>query len=205
MSEITTLHEQFPGARILLCEWHVKTYLSKEICDRSKYEFSAFERSELETLTSILVDASSESTYDLFKKEIYATIQSPPCREKWKSYFDSNWDNCRDMWARFARANVPHLGNTTNNRLESSWAKLKREVKRHMHVDECIVAIMHFQRRVERDSNRKLEEIYVVTVIGVDKELQSLAQTVSKFAFDLVREQYDAAMKYSYKQGRNQG
>ncbi|KAE9229992.1 hypothetical protein PF002_g11791 [Phytophthora fragariae] len=64
---------------------------------------------------------------------------------------------------------------------------------------------MHFQRRVERDSNRKLEEIYVVTVIGVDKELQSLAQTVSKFAFDLVREQYDAAMKYSYKQGRNQG
>lgn len=40
-------------------------------------------------------------------------------------YFDKNWNSCKDMWVKYCRANLPHLKNHTNNRLESYFGKFK--------------------------------------------------------------------------------
>jgi hypothetical protein len=63
-TEMAVLGKAFPNARVLLCEWHVKKYLRKEIYDQAKYGFSTFEKIELENCVRILVDAASADEYD---------------------------------------------------------------------------------------------------------------------------------------------
>ncbi|KAE9208599.1 hypothetical protein PF002_g19346 [Phytophthora fragariae] len=68
------------------------------------------------------------------------------------------------MWSRFGRSDVPHLGNTTNNRLEAAWGHLKGVLKPTMMLDE-----------------------------GADSELEKLAKEVSQHAYKLVEKQYRVA------------
>ena len=42
-----------------------------------------------------------------------------------KSYFATNWDNCKDMWVRYRCNTFLNLGNNTNNRVESYNEKIK--------------------------------------------------------------------------------
>ena len=111
------LTEEFPDATILFCQWHVMKAIFKKLveCDVDKSE-----RDEVRELIRQLVYSKDADDYKDTKQEIYSKTN-----KQFKEYFEANWDNCQEMWVTYKRDHHVHLGNTTNNRLESHNQKLK--------------------------------------------------------------------------------
>ncbi|POM75256.1 Hypothetical protein PHPALM_7667, partial [Phytophthora palmivora] len=88
------------------------------------------------------------------------------------------------MWCSFLRDNVAHLGNSTNNRLESSWPKIKTIVDRDVDLDEAVTSLIWWARYKEKQFTTDLCRVgrVVDTVRHTNPELARLAQIVSKHA-----------------------
>lgn len=89
---------------------------------------------------------------------------------------------------------APHLGNNTNSRLESSWGKLKDLTNKYAEFDECIIAILVWQRTKERAWTRQTKSTGHAHVVDADAEITRFARVASRSAVDLVRSQYDFAL-----------
>ena len=116
-TEWKVLKEEFPDAKLLFCQWHVMKAMFKKMvdCDVEKCE-----RDNMRGLLRQLVYSKSAEEYEDTKKEVYSRSN-----KQFQTYFESQWDGCQEMWVTFKRDYNAHLGNTTNNRLESHNQKLK--------------------------------------------------------------------------------
>lgn len=99
-----------------------------------------------------LTYAASEAVYirarDAFIKEINKDRDEPYPFEK---YFIKNWDACGARWVLYLRDDCPHLGNNTNNQLESTWGKLKPDLGLNVPVDQCVESILATQLYREQE------------------------------------------------------
>ncbi|ETP17931.1 hypothetical protein F441_07771 [Phytophthora nicotianae CJ01A1] len=87
------------------------------------------------------------------------------------------------------------MGNQTNNRLESSWQKLKTLVNRSTSLDDCVVSILFWQTVNEKLWCRGVSRIGVYVNVEYDDEMNRLLNTVSRHAVELIKQQYDFALK----------
>ncbi|KAE9151682.1 hypothetical protein PF006_g4051 [Phytophthora fragariae] len=138
-----------------------------------KREYGVLDREKVEDAVNMMLNAPTETEYDTARKYVYYVVEGkqissvenvPEPVHPFVKYFRANWHQCRRMWSRFGRSDVPHLGNTTNNRLEAAWGHLKGVLKPTMMLDE-----------------------------GADSELEKLAKEVSQHAYKLVEKQYRVA------------
>jgi hypothetical protein len=101
-------------------------------------------------------------------------------------YFVANWEPCEREWLMFLRGNVAHLGNNTNNRIESKWGAVKRILNARMDMEETIRSLRELQA-INED-----EYIDLLTKTGTrhsytgDPELDMLINMLSDHAYDLV-------------------
>ncbi|EGZ20253.1 hypothetical protein PHYSODRAFT_489519 [Phytophthora sojae] len=122
--EWRVLKTLFPAAKVLLCQFHAISYW-KKVMQRAPYKLKVSERDELLNLmiktlyryaTSSIYDScgnanfgkqticsSTETGYD----SSYGALKQY-CEDNKKqalfSYYEKNWNSCRDMWANFARS-----------------------------------------------------------------------------------------------------
>ncbi|ETN09618.1 hypothetical protein PPTG_11948 [Phytophthora nicotianae INRA-310] len=134
-TELSVLKEEFPSARILLYPFHVVKYLQEEVA-KEKYNLDAWTKKEMKRLIQLLVSAPTEVVYDNVITAMKVVIRTEEKQQLWFRYFDANWTECKERWSSVYRGNVPHMGNHTNNRLESSWQKLKTLVNRSTSLDD---------------------------------------------------------------------
>lgn len=122
--EIGLLQEQFPGARILLCIFHVVKYLRGEM---SKRDYGIMDREKVEDAVHMMLNAQTEDEYETGRRYLYYIVDGiqitskedvPEPKHPFLLYFHANWHQCRLMWSGYGRSDVPHLGNTTNNRYD---------------------------------------------------------------------------------------
>ncbi|POM64693.1 Hypothetical protein PHPALM_19748 [Phytophthora palmivora] len=101
-----------------------------------------------------------------------------------------------EMWSSFLRDNVAHLGNSTNNRLEASWQKIKTIVDRDVDLDEAVTSLIWWARYKEKQFITILCRVgrVVDMVQHTNPELAQLAQIVSKHAYDIIEEQFKVAV-----------
>lgn len=114
-TELAVLQEEFPGARILLCHFHVVKYLQEEVA-KEKYNLDAWTKKEMKRLIQLLVGAPTEVAYANIITAMKVVLRTDEKKELWFSYFDKNWTTCKERWSSAYRGNVPHMGNHTNNR-----------------------------------------------------------------------------------------
>lgn len=78
------------------------------------------------------------------------------------AYFNEHWDNCKDKWVNYERANIRHLGNNTDNQLESAWGKLKPELELSTPLDQAIQTIVASQavKDKEFDMRNRVGEVW---------------------------------------------
>ncbi|KAG3094686.1 hypothetical protein PI125_g16502 [Phytophthora idaei] len=107
----------------------------------------------------------------------------------WFEYVDANWNNCKQRWSSVYSGNVPHMGNNTNNRLESSWQKRKSLVDRSTALDECVVSSLFWQTVNERAWARTINRVGVYVNVEYDDELNTLSNLVSRHAVELAKQQ----------------
>ncbi|OWZ21113.1 ABC transporter [Phytophthora megakarya] len=89
------------------------------------------------------------------------------------------------------RVDVPHLGNTSNNRLEAAWGHLKEVLKPTMMLDGCGDPLLFLQWITEIDYTKRITEYRVcMRYSGADAELKVLAKEVSQHAYHLVENNF---------------
>ncbi|ETK92605.1 hypothetical protein L915_04075 [Phytophthora nicotianae] len=72
----------------------------------------------------------TEEDYQMHREE-FKILACQDDRTKLWEYFDKNWDDCCEIWVMAYRVDLPHFGNHINNRVESLFGKLKRQLKGH--------------------------------------------------------------------------
>ncbi|KAE9214874.1 hypothetical protein PF004_g14923 [Phytophthora fragariae] len=200
-TELAVLQEEFPGARILLCHFHVVKYLQEEVA-KEKYNLDAWTKNEMKRLIQLLVGAPTEVAYANIITTMKMVLRTDEKKKLWFSDFDKNWTKYKERWSSAYRGNVPHMGNHTNNRLESSWQKLKTLVNRSTTLDDCVVSILFWQTVNEGIWARNIKRIGVYMNMEYDNEMNQLLNEVSRHAVELIKQQYDFALhsttKYHY-------
>ncbi|KAE9242549.1 hypothetical protein PF004_g6550 [Phytophthora fragariae] len=199
-TEIGVFKSELPEARILLCQFHAVKYLQDRV-SRTEYGLNAVQRDRLKPVMSLIVKAKSQQAYDecytFVRKELGVDGLSedddlPPF---WV-YFLENCHKCREMWCSYLRDNAVHLGNSTNNRLESSWQKIKTLVDRNVDIDETVTTLIWWAKVKQKDFTTAMTRVGQVfdPVHHTSAELRRISQMFSKYAFDIVKQQYDVAV-----------
>ncbi|POM67962.1 Hypothetical protein PHPALM_15936 [Phytophthora palmivora] len=95
-----------------------------------------------------------------------------------------------EEWALFERGNVPHLGNHTDNRLESKWGKIKQVVSKDESIGNLISTHILMQEVAEDENLRAYHRVGSRSKQDKNSELAALTLSLSPFAFDLVSAEF---------------
>ncbi|KAE9264498.1 hypothetical protein PF001_g31252 [Phytophthora fragariae] len=186
--EKDVLQEMFPDARQLLCQWHVVTWLKKQVA-----RLASGVKREVKALMSLLVYARSRQEYEDARGCMLEKLGGDTSHPLYKTFME-NWDNSQEEWAAYKRGNVPHLTNNTNNRIESKWGKIKDVNNGAYTIDQLLSMLITFQEYAEEQYLAEYHRVGGRPHDGnEDPELASLALQISPFAFDLVAKQHTLA------------
>ncbi|KAJ0397846.1 hypothetical protein P43SY_007631 [Pythium insidiosum] len=119
-------------------------------------EFKKNNPSYVDVEVVVLIYASSEIQYEKTLSFLEALIPKED-GNTFINYFRKNWDAKREMWAKVERDDIPHLGNHTNNRIESSWSHLKPDLDTNLPIDEAVAEIIDCQLEKEKAFDEKCE------------------------------------------------
>ncbi|GMF35011.1 unnamed protein product [Phytophthora fragariaefolia] len=205
-TEIGVFKAELPHASVLLCQFHAVEYIQERI-SKAEYGLSVIQGNRLKPVVSLIVKAKTEAKYDECFRFMRQELGVPDTEGDGKgtsedttaplfwSYFIENWHKCREMWCSYLRDNVVHLGNNTNNRLESSWQKIKTIVDQNVDIDESVTSLIWWAKVKQKSFTTELARVGQVfdSVHHTNVELTRLAQMVSRYAFDIVKEQFDIA------------
>lgn len=188
--EKDVLFETFPQTRQLLCTFHVIAWLERQAGRLSTG--TADHKDKLKATLTSLVTAKSETEYEQGKAYLLQLLDGNEDHELYRTFID-NWDGSRAEWVLYERGNVPHLGNHTNNRLESKWGKIKQVVSKDDSIDELISTLILLQEVAEDDYLREYHRVGSCPQRESNPELAALAMNLSPFAYDLVAEEFKYA------------
>ena len=124
-------------------------------------------------------------------------------------YLLQNWDPIKDQWVACFKDKAFNLGETTNNRLESTFSKIKSVCSRYASLMQffseffCVLKSLREQRNHHylMAITRKKTEFE-----NLDKDLQLFCNYVTPYAFKFVREQlqYSSKVKVLKQQNGNE-
>ena len=99
------------------------------------------------------------------------------------NYFVDNWLNCTEMWMQFYRQDLTIFATNTNNHKEAFNRRIKRSIKSHMHLSECITELIAII--FECDASQRssiLDELKTHTCVANDRIVQSFQDVLSNKA-----------------------
>ncbi|KAG2820143.1 hypothetical protein PC113_g22641 [Phytophthora cactorum] len=198
VGELGVLEKQFPGVRIILCHFHLKKYIRTEMVKSEYGGPSSFDRDQVEDAVYMMRLAASPEEYTKYLKYMYFLLDRAHLRDSaaipepvhpFLKYFIRNWDSMKERWALYARSDVPHLGNHTNNKLESLWAHISNILRADMALDECVDTLMFLQAVAEMEYSKKTMDVGQMRYDGADAELKKRPREVSPYAYRLIEQQ----------------
>lgn len=120
-------------------------------------------------------------------------------RKVFLNYFKANWENCKEKWVKYHRMDCLHIGNNTNNRIESAWGKLKLQLRKKTPIDEAFgeILVTQIMREEEWEVQMLKGELVLNYHYDYDKEMNMVFNCVTPFATSLIAEQYYFAIQVS--------
>ncbi|KAE9066854.1 hypothetical protein PF007_g28287 [Phytophthora fragariae] len=176
------------GHRYLRTEMSKAIYSGRHAVDVDRVEDSV----------DMMMKARNQEEYDRGLRYMYYILDGfddtgdlPEPKHPLLDYFVRNWHSCKEMWAVYERGHVAHLGNHTNNRLESAWGALKDILNPEMELDECVETLYFLQSTAELEYASRFNVLGSRIYHGADEMLLRLAVLVSPHAFELIRKEYE--------------
>jgi hypothetical protein len=135
LSNIDFINRYYQKAQVYLCTFHVIKYLKVKI---TMYNLSKAEKATMRSLITQVVYAESEAEYSVIHKQISSFSD-----KAFVTYWDTNWDNCKNMWMHLYRKDdVPTFGTNTNNHIESFNNIAKNDLKHCQHISTALRNLM---------------------------------------------------------------
>ena len=138
MTERKVIASEIPNAKLQICLFHVLRTFGREITP-AKMGITAAQKTTVLEIIQQMAYATSEEAYTERYEELEATGL-----DKVMGYFNTNWHNIKSEWVEGLKAEAMTLSVRTNNRIESSFQKLKGMVKRSMSLLEFIKTFLAF-------------------------------------------------------------
>ncbi|OWY90121.1 hypothetical protein PHMEG_00041894, partial [Phytophthora megakarya] len=189
--EWKVLEECFPGAHVLLCQFHAISYW-KKVMKRPVYRIKV---AESEDLLNIMMKMLYWYTQDSYEAR-YEDLKSY-CKQAKKlsflAYFEKNWNNCRTMWSNYARGRHFTAGNTTTNRIESNWKYLKMLLGGKTRIDKTIAGLLQHQMTITRQIVAEIGQLHSTmrAPAVVPKFLRAVARRLSTHVLDKVKKEWE--------------
>ncbi len=198
MKEETAITDTFPNARVLLCQFHVLKWFQKK---RTEFDLDRQEQNELSLMIRTLVYASSLESYVTNRDQFFSKLIKKN-KTDFIQYFNKNWESCKEKWVLYHRTDCLHMGNNTNNRIESAWGKIKLALSYRTPLDEAVGEILVSQMLKESDFTSKQQQSALRTRIRYDwdEEMNKVSDVATSYAANLVAEQYEYAKKVRWVQ-----
>jgi hypothetical protein len=136
LKEDSAITKAFPQARVLYCNWHTEKTFRKR-----------FNKTTADCAIQMML-AATETEFNR-QLEKFRTLEEH--NEKNLEYFESNWMNCVDKWAKFKRIGLPLNLQETNNPVEVLNKQLKAYASRHSSssIGRCFKSIFLYIRTTE--------------------------------------------------------
>ena len=103
-------------------------YVQGETC-KEIYGLNQEKRDKVYACFYLMMYAKNAEKYLIFLNKMKVILLGGDLDDdsnKFLNYFMKNWDSCKIKWTCYARKHIPTLGNTTNNRIESGFGKIKK-------------------------------------------------------------------------------
>lgn len=137
----------FPQARVLICVFHTKQIFNRKItCE--KMDISGQVRDKAKEILNRMVHCKSEEDYFVLYEELKALV-APNIM----TYFNNNCHKIRLEWTLNDEFVADSLGNTTNNRVESTNAMLKKTIQLNSSLEAFVESFFKVMcsQRINRD------------------------------------------------------
>ena len=122
--------------------------------------------------------------------------------EKFRQYFKVNWDGCQEMWVTYKRDHHVHLGNTTNNQLESHNQILKDLTHRSSTLTEMFQNVLRFSSTSASEYSHTVFKEEFTTCMFADKRLkgaQDIRSVCTQYAADMIMNQLRLTHSVKYE------
>ena len=178
----------FPKASLNICLYHTLRSFRREItCE--KLGITSAER--IRCLEIISKMAHAKSHHD-FQKQLTALLST-----RLKSvidYVQCNWISIKDQWVACFKDEAFNLGETTNNRLESTFCKIKSVCSKY----SSLLQFFHEFFLVLKSLRNERNHHYLMALsrrpvdyYSCETEIQQYTQLLTPYAFNHVRSQSD--------------
>ena len=177
----------FSSASLLICLYHtLKCFRRKVTCE--KMEITSAER--LRCMEIIQLRAYSKTPEDYTKKlEMLKNTKLGSVI----SYFMENWDSIKDQWVFAFKDSHMNLGETTNNRLELTFNKLKNVCSKYASLMHFFLEFFTFLGAIRNDRNHHhlmtLSRKKIALPCAAKKDEIEYLEQLTPQAFSFVRRQ----------------
>ena len=193
MKCINSLHDYFPKSQILLCYFHVMKHFKEKI----KSDVTGTLKVKEEILQQIRLVVTSKCNSDYDRHFSHLKVISP---ESLIQYYQKNWEgDIQSMFVHYHRRSLFHIGNDTNNLIESHHRVIKNDLKRNHHLPYSAKVLFElYHKRYEETAhsihlNHKMKRPF--KKLSCDAH-ESYYQLCTMFAFKLIKRQLDLFDQY---------
>ena len=177
----------FANASLLICLYHTLRSFRREVT-RKKMGITSAER--LRCLEIIQLIAYSKTTEHYTEKlEMLKNTKL----DSVISYFMENWDPIKNQWVFAFKDSHMNLGQTTNNRLESTFNKLKSVCSKYASLMQFFLEFFTFLGAIRNDRNRHhlmtLSRKEIALPCAAKKDEIEYLEQLTPYAFSFLRKQ----------------
>lgn len=174
----------FPNASLLICLYHTLRTFRREITVEKMGITSSERDRALEMISNIMYSKSQ----DAYKANVNLLKDT-----KWKAvkkYFFENWHPIKEQWVSCFKDSVFNLGETTNNRLESTNAKIKSVCSAYISLLQFFTEMSSVlgALRNEREHEKVMAVSRLPTDISTyDEDIRAYADVLTPYALSTLR------------------
>ena len=197
--EIKCLQNYFKNAHFLLCQWHAKNSLIDHIKNiKLDTKEQAYKQVLIDSTLKLLY-TKSEKIYNKTWESIQGICKLSTNLNSFLSYFEENWHNLRNMWASHIISQFDSLDTITNNRSESTNNIIKKYIKKHSSLYNCVKGLILFSKNQFED-HRQREIIASMKVYNPSDISSSLEKDFVRSVDKIVNKEIAIKVKSEFKE-----
>ena len=191
MGERAVLTEEIVQAHLQICLFHVLRTFKREITVE-KMGITSHERTTVLEILQDLAYSRSEENYQLRYDDLQATAIKSVI-----DYYNTNWHTIRSEWVEGLKHRQFSLNIRTNNKLESTFQKLKAVVSSRMHLKELIDALMGLINTLRNECDHRVVSMYQRRPVQLNMcpTEQKFSTNVTTYAMSKIKPQLEARHK----------
>ncbi len=143
--EINVLHKSLPNVHFIICRFHALQAVSRYVHQLHLPAKDQILKKKMQDLFREMLYAPTEALYMNAWQRLCQLAPSNDIVRKAIDYFERNWHNCREHWAKYLLKEEEILNSYTNNRAESFNSVVKRIITKNSRIQKVVQTLFSLE------------------------------------------------------------